>query len=179
LHDAFPNDIGCFSIFFLNVVNLKPGEAIFLGPDEPHAYILGDCIECMACSDNVVRAGLTPKYKDVKTLCSMLTYKTKSAQEQLLEPIVIDEFTKSYVPPFPEFGVDHVEITGDNVRPDFEYKLAQKESGSIVLVIKGEAHCQSTLLSPGYIGFIPAMTAFTITNIKSDLLLYRAFFRLE
>lgn len=41
LHDAFPKDIGCFSIFFFNVVNLKPGEAIFLGPDEPHAYLLG------------------------------------------------------------------------------------------------------------------------------------------
>lgn len=29
----------------------------------------------MACSDNVVRAGLTPKFKDVDTLVSMLTYK--------------------------------------------------------------------------------------------------------
>ena len=28
----------------------------------------------MACSDNVVRAGLTPKFKDVATLCDMLTY---------------------------------------------------------------------------------------------------------
>lgn len=138
-----------------------------------------DCIECMACSDNVVRAGLTPKYKDVKTLCSMLTYKTKSAKEQILEPITIDEFTKSYVPPFPEFGVDQIEITGENVRPDFAYKLAAKESGSIVLVIKGDAHCQGTVLSAGYTGFIPAMTSLTIVNIKSDLLIYRAFFRLN
>jgi mannose-6-phosphate isomerase len=30
--------------------------------------------QCMACSDNVVRAGLTPKLKDVDTLCSMLTF---------------------------------------------------------------------------------------------------------
>lgn len=34
-------------------------------------------MECMARSDNVVRAGLTPKYKDVDTLASMLTYNTK------------------------------------------------------------------------------------------------------
>lgn len=33
-------------------------------------------MECMARSDNVVRAGLTPKYKDVDTLASMLTYNT-------------------------------------------------------------------------------------------------------
>ena len=35
----------------------------------------GDIVEVMACSDNVVRAGLTPKLRDVKTLCSMLTYR--------------------------------------------------------------------------------------------------------
>jgi mannose-6-phosphate isomerase len=41
LHSHFPNDIGCFSIFFLNYLTLKPGEALFLGQDEPHAYLLG------------------------------------------------------------------------------------------------------------------------------------------
>ncbi len=39
-----------------------------------HLLVAGDCVECMACSDNVVRAGLTPKFKDVPTLCDMLTY---------------------------------------------------------------------------------------------------------
>ena len=47
---------------------------MFLGPNLPHAYLSGDCIECMACSDNVVRAGLTPKLIDVPTLCEMLIY---------------------------------------------------------------------------------------------------------
>ena len=42
--------------------------------DDVHAYISGDVVECMAASDNVVRAGLTPKFKDVTTLVSMLTY---------------------------------------------------------------------------------------------------------
>jgi mannose-6-phosphate isomerase len=31
----------------------------------------------MAASDNVVRAGLTPKFKDVDTLVDMLTYEYK------------------------------------------------------------------------------------------------------
>ena len=30
----------------------------------------------MAASDNVVRAGCTPKFKDIETLTSMLTYQT-------------------------------------------------------------------------------------------------------
>lgn len=45
-----------------------------LAANEPHAYLKGDCIECMATSDNVVWAGLTPKFKDAETLINMLTY---------------------------------------------------------------------------------------------------------
>ncbi len=74
LNTQFPLDIGIFSIFLMNYLRLKRGEAIFLAANEPHAYISGECVECMACSDNVVRAGLTPKPKDVPTLCAMLTY---------------------------------------------------------------------------------------------------------
>ena len=44
----YPGDVGCFCIYFLNVVNLEVGDAMFLGPNEPHAYLAGDCIECMA-----------------------------------------------------------------------------------------------------------------------------------
>ena len=31
------------------VIRLSPGEAIFLGANEPHAYLRGDCMEVMAC----------------------------------------------------------------------------------------------------------------------------------
>lgn len=79
----YPDDGGCFCAYFLNVVTLQPGEAMFLGPNEPHAYLAGDCIECMACSDNVVRAGLTPKFKDVGLLCRMLTYTTAPGADKV------------------------------------------------------------------------------------------------
>ncbi|PIA33301.1 hypothetical protein AQUCO_04100015v1 [Aquilegia coerulea] len=75
LDKQYPNDVGVISAFLLNYVKLNPGEALYLGANEPHAYLSGECIECMATSDNVVRAGLTPKLRDVPTLCSMLTYK--------------------------------------------------------------------------------------------------------
>lgn len=78
LEQQYPNDIGVISSFFFNFVKLIPGEALHIGANEPHAYISGECVECMATSDNVVRAGLTPKYKDVQTLCSMLAYKQAS-----------------------------------------------------------------------------------------------------
>ena len=65
-------DIGLFSLFLLNLVHLERGEALYTEAGVPHAYLGGDIVECMANSDNVIRAGLTPKYKDVATLVDIL-----------------------------------------------------------------------------------------------------------
>ncbi len=65
-------DPGLFAMLLMRQVYLAPGQAIFIGANVPHAYLEGDLIECMACSDNVVRAGLTPKYKDVETLLEVV-----------------------------------------------------------------------------------------------------------
>lgn len=69
-----------------------------------------DCIECMACSDNVVRAGLTPKYKDVETLCEMLNYKGDDAGNKVFKPVVEDEFSEAFLPPVPDFAVVKIEV---------------------------------------------------------------------
>ncbi|MEE6528633.1 hypothetical protein FKM82_031210, partial [Ascaphus truei] len=45
LHSQFPGDVGCFAIYFLNVLTLQPGEAMYLGANEPHAYLYGgECV---------------------------------------------------------------------------------------------------------------------------------------
>ena len=69
-------DGGVFAPFLLNVVEMRPGDAIYMGADIPHAYLQGEIVESMACSNNVVRAGLTPKAIDKETLLSMLTYES-------------------------------------------------------------------------------------------------------
>ncbi|KAK0546087.1 Mannose-6-phosphate isomerase [Tilletia horrida] len=86
LNEQFPSDIGIFCAFVLNVVSLETGQAMFLQANEPHAYLSGQIIECMAASDNVVRAGLTPKARDVDVLTSMLTYRSAKSEEQLMSP---------------------------------------------------------------------------------------------
>ena len=78
LEEQYPHDVGVLAAFFMNYVKLNPGEALCIGANDLHAYVSGDCVECMATSDNVVRAGLTPKKRDVETLCNMLTYKQVS-----------------------------------------------------------------------------------------------------
>mmetsp|Transcript_10808 Transcript_10808/g.21472 ORF Transcript_10808/g.21472 Transcript_10808/m.21472 type:complete len:405 (-) Transcript_10808:2270-3484(-) len=75
LHEQYPFDVGVMSSWFFNYVCLKKGEGIVLNANEPHAYLSGEIVECMATSDNVIRAGLTPKFKDTKILCDSLSYK--------------------------------------------------------------------------------------------------------
>ncbi|KAJ2980308.1 hypothetical protein NQ176_g2714 [Zarea fungicola] len=74
LYMHFPDDVGIFFIFFLNHVRLSPGEAVFLKADTIHAYLSGDIIECMAASDNVVRAGLTHNFKDTDAFTQLFEH---------------------------------------------------------------------------------------------------------
>ena len=69
-------------------------------------------MECMACSDNVVRAGLTIKHRDKDTLCQMLTYITKSPEENkfLPYPHPTAPNIEVYDPPTPEFAVARITI---------------------------------------------------------------------
>ncbi|KAG0536771.1 hypothetical protein BDA96_03G092100 [Sorghum bicolor] len=104
LERQYQDDVGVLAALFFNYVKLSPGEALYIGPNEPHAYLSGECIEIMATSDNVVRAGLTPKYRDVQTLCSMLTY--KQAFPEILRGVPVQPHVRRYTPPFNEFEVD-------------------------------------------------------------------------
>lgn len=65
----------------------------------------------MACSDNVVRAGLTPKFVDVDTLCSMLNYKGAPVEEQLFAPVREDDFSFIFRPPVPDFAVVQIQVS--------------------------------------------------------------------
>ena len=67
-------DSGLAALCIMNRVTMLPGQAIFIGANTPHAYLDGDLVECMACSDNVIRAGLTTKYKDSVALLETLHY---------------------------------------------------------------------------------------------------------
>lgn len=72
LADRYPGDPSVGVTLLLNHVTLAPGEAIFLGPGNLHAYLHGAGIELMAASDNVVRGGLTTKPVDVDDLLHVL-----------------------------------------------------------------------------------------------------------
>jgi mannose-6-phosphate isomerase len=132
LNKQFPKDIGLFVLFFLNYVQLAPGEAMFLQADDIHAYVSGDIIECMAASDNVVRAGFTPKFKDVQTLVDLLTYQYAPIEEQKMSPQEYPYVTLNgtaysssseaqlYDPPIDEFSVIRTVLRGNAAKATFD-----------------------------------------------------------
>jgi mannose-6-phosphate isomerase len=102
-------DRGLWFFFILNFVSLNPGEAIFIAPNEPHAYLEGDVAECMASSDNVVRAGLTDKPIDIEVLKEMLTYQHRFPEIIRSQPLKEQPEIKSYLTECSEFVVGLIE----------------------------------------------------------------------
>ena len=155
-YELFGLDVGLFSFFFFNIVKLKPGQAIFTDAGVPHAYIKGNIIECMANSDNVVRAGLTNKFKDVKTLLEIIKYEFK--QYDIINPQQnIDEV--KYKTKAEEFEINYY-----RKQAGFNKKINNGDKPCIYLLIKGELevnwYCsesiQKEIFSGGESFFIPA-----------------------
>ena len=76
LGDRYFGDPGVFSPLLLNIIHLEIGEAVYLRPRVLHAYIYGNGVELMNNSDNVLRAGLTPKHVDLDELEKVMNAET-------------------------------------------------------------------------------------------------------
>ncbi|ENC6432316.1 TPA: mannose-6-phosphate isomerase, class I [Aeromonas veronii] len=148
----YPGDVGLFSPLLLNVVTLEPGQAMFLDACTPHAYVRGTGLEIMANSDNVLRAGLTPKYIDVAELLDCTRCLPKPDDQILLAPRC-DGAVQHFDVPVPDFTF--------SVYPAGEHQLTTA-SAEILFAIddtvtlkQGE---QSLRLEKGQSAFIPAAT---------------------
>lgn len=63
----------------------------------------------MACSNNVVRCALTPKYRDVDLLVDMLSY--NMAAPAVLHANIVDENRKRFTPPVADFEIEDVHVS--------------------------------------------------------------------
>jgi len=132
LHKDYPKDVGMFSPILLNLVCLKPGEAMFLPSGELHAYLDGAGIELMANSDNVLRGGLTPKHMDVQELLNVLNFEEREIK--ILLPAEIDECEWAYETPAEEFFLSVISVT-----EEIGYHSAGRRSVEIMLCTDGHA----------------------------------------
>lgn len=127
--EEYGYDVGLLIILFMNIVILEKSQAIFTGPGIPHAYLKGNIVECMANSDNVVRAGLTPKFKDIKTLTEILNY-------EFTIPKILNEDKQKNVKfesPTEEFS-----LSSFNLKKNDSIEFVNKGRIKIFLVTEGE-----------------------------------------
>ncbi|WP_187614793.1 mannose-6-phosphate isomerase, class I [Vibrio cholerae] len=147
LEKHYPNDIGLFAPLMLNVITLQPGEAMFLDAETPHAYLHGTGLEIMANSDNVLRAGLTPKYMDIDELVACTQFKHKPLEQLRLKseviegceqyPIPVADFKFAIIPPKTQqtIGVKSAEV----VLPLDSSMILRHANGEQCLVRKGQS----------------------------------------
>lgn len=185
LNAQYPGDRGILFPLLLNTVHMRPGQSFYMGANEPHAYIYGDILECMALSDNVVRVGLTPKFKDKETMFHMLHY--HSCNVNFLKDIRVDPCTYVYRPPIAscaEFEIERVVIPRE-----YTYSLLCHSCGSICIFLEGSGSASDTILRyegnglrgeteavPAYGAstFMAAGVTLTVTTKSMGLELYRA-----
>ncbi|MBL8919331.1 MAG: mannose-6-phosphate isomerase, class I [Myxococcaceae bacterium] len=108
LEREYPGDVGVIGALLLNLVTLKPGEALALGAGNLHAYLEGTGVELMANSDNVLRGGLTPKHVDVAELLGVLDF--HDGPVTVVTPVGTPEAV--YPTAFPDFRLSRVDVRG-------------------------------------------------------------------
>ena len=77
----YPGDIGALFPYMMNIVNLQIGEALYLQPGTLHAYVLGNGIELMDASDNVLRGGLTEKRINLEELKRVMSFSSSAVSK--------------------------------------------------------------------------------------------------
>jgi len=146
----------------LNRVVLQPGEAVYLGAGNLHAYVEGFGVEIMANSDNVLRGGLTPKHMDVPALLDVV-------EPVALHPDVlgVDGPVTTYRTPAPEFELTRI-AAGEQLRSTRGPEIIVGVAGTTV-VEDGERQIE---LVPGESAWVPASTA--SYTVRSDELAFVA-----
>ncbi|MEM6049816.1 mannose-6-phosphate isomerase [Erwinia sp. P7711] len=156
--ENYPDDSGLFSPLLLNVIELQPGEAMFLFAETPHAYLKGVALEVMANSDNVLRAGLTPKYIDIPELLANLKFEAKPYASLLTQPEQAGT-TLNFPVPVDDFAFSLHQLSATPV-------TVHQQSAAILFCVEGQAvvsHGEQQLtLKPGESCFVPA-TEFPLT----------------
>ena len=152
LRQHYPDDAGRFMPLLLNVLQLAPGEAMFLHARTPHAYLSGNGLEIMANSDNVLRAGLTSKHIDIDELVASVDFSSRPASSLLTPPELLPG-EQAFPVPVPDFCFSVAELP-PSPQP------VRWQGPRIFFCLQGSARCtaggQTLGLSPGESLFIPA-----------------------
>jgi len=100
---------GILTLYFLNLVKLEAGQAIYQPPGLLHAYLEGQNIELMASSDNVLRAGLTSKHVDVPELLAICNFEPSQPETYRVKEEIDTHQFRLFRTPIREFELSEID----------------------------------------------------------------------
>lgn len=150
LFERYPTDPGALVSMMLNRFSLEPGKAVYLQAGQVHAYLNGLGIEIMASSDNVLRAGLTPKRVDIPELLRCTDFAPAPATKPALRAGTggLTEYRAGVR----EFALVHGRVEGSAIMPHNGPRIVMCLEGS--LEISGVLGTLGTLRA-GQSAFVP------------------------
>jgi mannose-6-phosphate isomerase len=170
LTEAYPDDPGILSPLYLNLIELRPFQAIYLPAGILHSYVYGLGVECMANSDNVLRGGLTTKHIDPEELFRILRFEPHKPEICRGEISENENFCR-YQTPFREF-------TLYRVKPRKSAAELAEQGAAIAVVIRGEASLsvgkETLFLGQGESAFIPFRDDSETLVVRGDADLFAA-----
>jgi mannose-6-phosphate isomerase len=131
LYETYPDDSAIAAPLYLNLVQLKPGQALYLSAGELHAYLDGMGMELMASSDNVLRGGLTPKYIDREELKKILNF--SGADPEILSAGYKIGAVSIYNSPSREFQLSRIDVD-----ENYDYLIGEKNRVQILFISDGD-----------------------------------------
>lgn len=155
IRQDFPNDVGVVISLLLNRLTLQPGEAAFLDTGVVHAHLRGLCLEVMATSDNVLRAGLTSKHLDAQGLVDCLD--AGMSRLARVTPVALGFTTEVYDPGVGDFALAVTQCSRgepDGVRLlDAPQRIVVCTGGEVELVNASDERLKLTRGDAVYAGF--------------------------
>lgn len=160
-------DRAVFSLYFFNIVQVQPGQGIFQGAGVPHAYMEGQCVELMANSDNVLRAGLTNKHIDVPELMKHTIF--ESIVPAIMNGTEVKNGEYNYPCPVPDFALTRIELSAQRA---YEHL---SDSLEILIVTEGGALVNNSLVLKRGEAFVAAAGQAYHLQASGNAILFKAF----
>jgi len=138
LATVYPGNGGILVALLMHHVKLQPGQALYLGAGNVHAYLGGTGFEVMASSDNVVRAAFTQKNVNIDEFLHVANM--SAIASPLIEAEPVSQGVWQYPVATSRFGTQRIDVSGTHeLRATHDAEILVCTSGNATSLLAGQA----------------------------------------
>jgi mannose-6-phosphate isomerase len=138
LATTYPGNGGILVALLMHHVRLNPGQALYLGAGNVHAYLGGTGFEVMASSDNVVRAAFTQKNVNIDEFLHVANM--HAIASPLIEAEAVGPSVWQYPVSTARFGTQRIDVSGTHeLRASHDTEILVCTAGNASSIEVGQA----------------------------------------